>query len=140
MLPPLTKASLAEQITQAVFDVTAYHELVGSTCQYVTDPSGMALQVRPGLEMADAQQLVNMCSLVASTGSPMPRYLDDWTRLLDLGPKSPMKNRFDDAKTLWSRLVDSLHAVSDQIALRNKTREHPCRQFDPQFLECSVSL
>jgi len=138
-MPQLTKKTLTEQITQAVFDVSAHHELVGSVCQYVTDPSGISLQVRKGMDMADMQQTIAACSLAASTGSPMPMLMDDWSFLLDLGSHVKV-NKFGDVKILFDSLMTRLKEVSSEIQERNKTRPHQCSQFDPQFLECSVSL
>ena len=34
----------------------------------------------------------------------------------------------------------NLKSVSDEIEVRNKTREKPFQAFNPKFLECSVSV
>jgi len=138
-LPPLSKAALADQLAQAVFDITAYHEFVGHVIGVLSDPRGCFMQVRPGLDMADKQHLIQVLSLAASTGSPMPRFLDDWSWLLDLGHLAP-QNHFKEAKALWDRLRARLTEVSAEIKQRNLGRPRPFCQFDPEYFECSVSL
>lgn len=136
---PLSKAALAEQLTQAVFDVTAFHELVGHVVGLVSDPRGCFMQMRPGANMADQQHLVQVLALAASTGSPMPRFLDDWSWLLDLGRNAP-QNHFNEAKALWVKLRDRLLELSSEIQRRNAGRPQHFCQFDPQHFETSVSL
>merc|ERR1712048_127986 len=49
-LPPLCKRTLIDQISQAVFDVTGYHEFVGSAVEYVTDPAGLFFSGSPWMQ------------------------------------------------------------------------------------------
>jgi len=138
-LPALSKDALVNQITQAVFDITAYHEFVGTMVDFTVDPRAGAMQVRPGSTMADKQQLLQALSLTAATGSPMPRYVDDWSKILDLGPDAKV-NRFPEAKVLWTRLRDRLLELSAENKTRNEGRPQAWSHFDPEYLECSVSL
>jgi len=160
--PCLTRETLSTHMAQVVFDVTAWHEFVGNVIGYVADPAGAALQVRPGHNMADLQQVTQMLSLVASTGAPMPMFGDDWSRLLDLRFLSEEEPPIDPAarftkmyteevkatvEGLHTELRDKLHKVSQLIEANNDRRANaeggvtrPFRQFDPKYLECSVSL
>ena len=135
-LPELTKAGLADQLTHAVFGVTAYHEIVGSVIGYSADPAGVGFSVRPGLNMSDKQHLIGINSLAAQTGTPMPKFMECWDRMLDLGEGS----RHDEAKQLREQMVSQLQAVSADIKERNKTRNHPYLELDPEQFECSVNL
>merc|ERR1719356_1571236 len=71
-LPPLSKAALADQLTHGSFSVTAWHQAVGDVVQYLTSPNGYFFQIRPGVEMVDAEELSNVMALQASTGRGMP--------------------------------------------------------------------
>jgi len=143
-MPALSKTALVNQITRAVFDVTAMHEFVGNVVSYTTDPAGAALQVRPSLNMADLQQFVQVNSLVAGTGMPMPMLVPsgqagdlDWFQLLDPPSEiSPM------VEQLYKKLMDDLRTVSNTVRARNAsgTREHPFSEMDPLTLERSLSL
>jgi hypothetical protein len=56
--------------------------------------------------------------------------------MLDLGEGS----RHDEAKQLREQMVSQLQAVSADIKERNKTRNHPYLELDPEQFECSVNL
>jgi len=139
-LPPLSRNALVDQITQAVFEVTAFHEFVGTVIGYSTDPAGGALNVRPDVVMADKQSFMQSLCLVSSTGRPMPLYLDDWSFLLDLGEGSVFPNKFQEAKALWQKMSDELWQLSAEVSAKNRERPQSFSAFDPQFLESSVSL
>mmetsp|Transcript_22280 Transcript_22280/g.50957 ORF Transcript_22280/g.50957 Transcript_22280/m.50957 type:complete len:1024 (+) Transcript_22280:80-3151(+) len=138
-LPALSKSSLADQLAQVCFDVIATHEFVGSVAGYVADPSGAFLQVRPGQDMADIQQLIQTMTLTAATGKPMPLYIDDWKRMLDLGASAKV-NKFKEASVLWDSMKADLVKLGQQVDERNKTRSHPFPHYHPAYLECSVNL
>mmetsp|Transcript_48852 Transcript_48852/g.91421 ORF Transcript_48852/g.91421 Transcript_48852/m.91421 type:complete len:296 (+) Transcript_48852:2-889(+) len=138
-LPALSKAALVDQMTHAVFTVTGYHEFVGNVIGYVSDPLGGFLQVRPELNMADKQHMIQALSLAASTGSPMPRFIDDWSYLLDLG-RAAKVNRYEEAMVLFKKMQDALKELSKTNKQRNETRPQAFRHFDPEFMESSVSL
>lgn len=137
-LPPLSKASLIDQMTHAVFAVTGYHEIVGQVVPYTTDPAGAALAVRPGQSMADTQTLIAMNGLVASTGTPMPKFLDDWTPILDATAWDGKRNKA--TKILREAMVVRMKEVSVEIKQRNESRDHPYCELDPTEFECSVNL
>ncbi|CAK0802440.1 unnamed protein product [Prorocentrum cordatum] len=142
---PLSKASLTDQITRAVFDATAMHEFVGGVVGYTTDPAGAVLQVRPGLDMAGLQQFVQVNSLVAGTGMPMPMLMpsgqpgdEDWLPQLRLGQASDVH-----VERLHAELMRDLGAVSTAIGQRNSpagARMHPFEKMDPGTHERSLSL
>jgi len=145
-LPPLSRVALTNQITRGMFDVTAYHELVGDVVVYTTDPAGAALQVRPGRDMADIQQFFQVNSLVAGTGTPMPMFVpsgepgdEDWLSHLDTGEIAKLPQ----VSAIYKTMMDRLKQVSAQIHKRNGPgggRERSFGQMDPLVLERSVSL
>mmetsp|Transcript_15068 Transcript_15068/g.40622 ORF Transcript_15068/g.40622 Transcript_15068/m.40622 type:complete len:1094 (-) Transcript_15068:78-3359(-) len=150
-LPALSRTALIDQLTRGAFDVTAYHELVGDVVAYTTDPAGAALQVRPGADMADLQEFLQVNSLVAGTGTPMPMFVpsgekgdEDWLCQLDLskgGVHSP--KHFEEVSSLYRTMMDRMREISQDVRRRNAPgggREMPFGQMDPLNLERSVSL
>jgi len=138
-LPPLSKEAFIDQITDAVFWVCAYHELVGGAIEFVMDPSGLFFQVRHGQNMADKQHMIQALALTASTGSPMPKLSGDWSYLLDLGPDAK-NNHFTEARKLFDTFQARMREVSAEIEDKNKKRPQAFSAFNPMTFECSVSL
>ncbi|CAK0892429.1 unnamed protein product [Prorocentrum cordatum] len=139
-LPPLSKEALIDQVTHSVFWACAFHEFVGGAVEYVTDPGGLFLQVRPGQTMADMQHMVQAQSLTAATGSPMPKLSGDWSYLLDLGHSAGTNKLFERVRVLHGGLARRMREVSAEIAERNTRRPQSFSAFDPLTFECSVSL
>eukprot|EP00927_Polykrikos_kofoidii_P003556 TRINITY_DN11429_c0_g1_i1.p1 TRINITY_DN11429_c0_g1~~TRINITY_DN11429_c0_g1_i1.p1 ORF type:complete len:1192 (-),score=142.78 TRINITY_DN11429_c0_g1_i1:30-3605(-) len=148
-LPPLSKANLINQMTRAVFDVTAMHKFAGMVVAYTTDPAGAALQVRPGRDMADLQQLVQVNSLVAGTGMPMPMLVpsgqagdEDWADQLDITDAGRDPAIFRKVRHLYDELMEGLRNISARVRKRNASgsRAHPFCQMDPLMFERSLSL
>ena len=94
--------------------------------------------MRPGLDMADTQSLIAMNGLVASTGRPMPKFLDDWTPILDAVAWDGKRNKA--TRALRKAMVVRMEEVSAEIKQRNESRDHPYCELDPTEFECSVNL
>eukprot|EP00931_Biecheleriopsis_adriatica_P033221 TRINITY_DN19287_c0_g2_i1.p1 TRINITY_DN19287_c0_g2~~TRINITY_DN19287_c0_g2_i1.p1 ORF type:complete len:1157 (-),score=244.32 TRINITY_DN19287_c0_g2_i1:492-3911(-) len=149
-LPKLSRASLVDQLTRAMFDVTALHEFVGGVVEYTTDPAGAVMQVRKGLDMSDLQQFVIINSLVASTGAPMPMLIasgeegdEEWLPQLDLTAATAKgAEHFAAVSRLQQCFIEELKTVSGNVQKRNMSgsREHPFRRMDPILFERSVSV
>jgi len=154
-LPALSKAALVDQMTHVLFNVTAYHKLVGGVVEYSTDPAGAVMQVRPGLDMSDMEELVEVNSLVSGTGTPMPMLVPsgirgdaDWLGHLDLrgaaagGQRQHAEQAYRAVEQLYRALMADLRAASAAVQRRNASgaREHAFSGFDPVKLERSVSL
>merc|ERR1712151_1376766 len=132
-MPSLSKAALTDHITRVVFDVTAMHEFVGCVVSYTTDPAGAALQVRPNLNMADLQEFVQVNSLVAGTGMPMPMLVPTgvegdkpWLPLLNLTGTQD-ESCFAKVTALYHTLQEKLKRLSAEIKRKNETerRDYP---------------
>merc|ERR1712083_519390 len=138
--------NLATQIARSMFDVTAYHKFAGGVVGYTTDPQGAAMQVRKDLDMCDVRHFVQVNSLVAGTGTPMPMLLSSnqpgdvcWLESLEIPNMAP---QFARVKVLFEAFMTKLRDLSGEICKRNQSgkREHPFAQMDPLILERSVSL
>ena len=63
LIPLLSgKDNLIEYLTHLAFNVTAWHEMVGTISQYVTPPSGFGFSLRPGKAELDVQSFVQVHS------------------------------------------------------------------------------
>merc|ERR1712217_310725 len=148
---PVTKASLAKQMTHAIFYVTCYHKLAGGVVGYTTDPEGAGMQVRPNLDMCDTRHFVQVNSLVAGTGTPMPMLVpsgqpgdEEWCSQLDLSQEDGTRaQEWTKVKELHKTFMHKLKEQSNAVRAKNvrgKGRVHPFSAFDPLILERSVSL
>ena len=54
------KDNLIEYLTHLAFNVTAWHEIVGTLTQYVTPPKGFGFSLRPGQTVVDVQSFVQV--------------------------------------------------------------------------------
>eukprot|EP00445_Apocalathium_hangoei_P001813 CAMPEP_0203843458 /NCGR_PEP_ID=MMETSP0359-20131031/2600_1 /ASSEMBLY_ACC=CAM_ASM_000338 /TAXON_ID=268821 /ORGANISM="Scrippsiella Hangoei, Strain SHTV-5" /LENGTH=1059 /DNA_ID=CAMNT_0050758227 /DNA_START=66 /DNA_END=3245 /DNA_ORIENTATION=+ len=150
-LPQLSKQALIDQLTRGTFDVTGYHELVGYVVAYTTDPAGGSMQVRPGLDMADLQELLAVNSLVAGTGTPMPMFVpscepgdEDWLPQLDLTAKGGYDTKhFAEVSKLYANMMSEMKQISASVKTRNAAgagREMACATMDPLAFERSLCL
>ena len=57
------KDNLIEYLTHLAFNVTAWHEMVGTISQYVIPPSGFGFSLRPGKAELDVQSFVQVHTL-----------------------------------------------------------------------------
>ena len=55
------KDNLVEYLTHLAFNVTAWHEIVGTLTQYVIPPNGFGFSIRPGKAVLDVQSFVQVC-------------------------------------------------------------------------------
>ena len=54
------KDNLIEYLTHLAFNVTAWHEMVGTLTHYVTPPNGFGFSLRPGKAVLDVQSFVQV--------------------------------------------------------------------------------
>jgi hypothetical protein len=145
-LPELSKDALINQMAQAVFDATAFHNFVGSVAEYTTDPAGAFFQVRDDrASMCDMRQMILVNSLVATTGTPMPKLIArevegdmPWVDQLNLG--DPVK--YGKIKGDYDEFMTRLYEISEQVKRRNRTREreHAFSFMDPVEIPRSTSV
>ena len=58
------KDNLIEYLTHLAFNVTAWHEMVGTLTHYVTPPNGFGFSLRPGKAELDVQSFVQVDRLI----------------------------------------------------------------------------
>ena len=132
--------SMVNLMTQAIFMVTCYHEIIGTVIDYTNDPECVAMRVRkddvdgtPSTEV-DAQAFMNILMLTASTGLSVPMLM------------KPYKNYFgEDAAPVWERnvwdnFIEALEKQSDKVEESDKTKEVEFKLFNPRKFESAVSV
>eukprot|EP00978_Attheya_sp_CCMP212_P016932 scaffold44736_cov62-Attheya_sp.AAC.4 len=135
-LPPLdTDDDRINALSQLIFVVTAYHELVGTVIDYTELPSHMGFRaLNDGSLTTDLQSYLLTLALTASTGLRMP----------DLMGTFPNFFGKDGAPTweidVWSNFQTSLEKQSENVRDANKSRKYEFQHFDPAKMECAVSL
>eukprot|EP00978_Attheya_sp_CCMP212_P002945 scaffold6057_cov66-Attheya_sp.AAC.5 len=122
-------------LSQLIFVVTAYHELVGTVIDYFQLPSFMGLRaLRDGSTTTDLQAYLNGMALAAFTAVRMPDLMRSFPNFFgkDGAPEWEV--------TVWSNFQENLKIRSEQVKEANKTRKYPFKTFDPVQLECAVSV
>merc|ERR1712139_320685 len=140
-VPALSKDALADQLTHACFNVSAYHQLVGDVIRYMIMPNNMVWHIREGEDMADAKALLLALDIAAKTMRDMPELIGDewffdvWVKHIVVPTDSEVR------RTAVQRLLDTLKAdlttIRATIQRANEIRPEGLR---PDFWACSVSV
>jgi len=124
--------SMVALISQAIFAVTAWHEIAGNLIDYTNDPWGMGGRVVEGATSCDVQGFTTGLIVTASTGTTVPKLMADYSKYFgeDGAPKWE--------KNLWDAFIGELKVQSTK--LQNSDRSVEFKMFDPANLEASVSV
>lgn len=130
--------SMIDLITQAIFVVTAYHELVGYV-RDVTEPSVSTGRISDcdGTQN-DVQSFLFVMFTNASTSLRFPFLMQEYPNYFGSGGAPAWE------RTLWDSFVVDLETISEQVQEADTSRieaGHPEFKFmDPARFECSVSV
>jgi len=125
------EAKLKEVITQLIVNGTAKHELVGQVSDYTNSPRFVGCKLQPNMEINNVQTYTQLMALTLLTGFRMPQLKDDWGHLF--------KN--DEDVEVYELFRTDLLQFEKEVRQRNKNgRKHVFNFFNPQYLECSVSI
>ena len=127
---------LIDEFTNILFVATGKHEFVGNFVEYKIRPDIYCGKVRKSHHIADMEAYAQLISLGAFTGPRTPGLIGDFTHLLLQDDKK------DETKDLFVHWQDKLKVLRDDINNKNKngTRKMPFNAFNPEYLECSVSI
>jgi hypothetical protein len=141
-LPIYSEGTMIDLLTQCIFTVTAHHELVGYLVDYTDDASHAAFRVsdQDGTRN-DLQSYLLTNIIAASTSIRMPKLMADFQFFFGYPEgQAPAWER-----TVWDSFVAMLgdqsivvQADDQQRIARNPQHQFP--YFDPNRLECSVSV
>ena len=126
---------LVKVVTQIIFMVTAYHELVGNIVDYTCDINRAGFRVSNSDETTmDIQSLLIAAVISATTSVRMPPLMAEYPNFFGAGG-APAYER-----EVWNVFVDKLKAQSLKVKEADEKRDVEFKYFDPERFECSVSV
>jgi len=129
-----TCSQAAERVTAALYTVTAYHRHVGQAGDFAIDPEVAAFSWREGERSSRPMQALITSTVAAATAVPKPKLDEDFSHVFE------GMHREGQARALWAKFRDELHAVSQTVRERNARRTVPYYRADPSIVECSVAV
>eukprot|EP00039_Didymoeca_costata_P015074 m.251498 g.251498 ORF g.251498 m.251498 type:complete len:1031 (-) comp16149_c0_seq9:132-3224(-) len=127
--------NVVDMLTQFVFTVTGYHELVGSISEFLTSKEGYGLRARATGSLMDFQCHAIGSALIATTSTPTPPLMSDFRRFYGKGQNAKAWEVI-----VWGRFQDNLKRLAKDMEQENKNLPHPVNSYNPDFLECAVSV
>jgi len=135
-LPTFSKGALIDLLTQIIFVVTAYHEIVGYVIDIATLPDRGSFRVSLDCDenQMDAQSYILTAVLAATTSVRMPRLMNEFKGFF--GAKRAPKWE----KSVWKKFQEELKSQSARVQAADAERDVKFKHFDPARFECSVSV
>lgn len=135
-----TRQHLARILAQFMFVVTGLHDYVGAVVEYATDVTRTGFRAREGKAQADLQSWLIASSLIATTSIRTPALLSSWPNFFDGTLHHDQAYTEIDEVGIWAKFLEDLKAVAAAQHQANKSLPHPLNNFNPEFLECAVSV
>lgn len=123
-------------ITQIIFTVTAYHELVGNVTDYLKLPTraGFRLLEDHRGTSIDIQSWLLGCLIGASTSIRMPQMMRPYDNFFG-SDGAPVWER-----SIWNGFIGDLDQQSEKVKEADTKRGVEFKYFDPERFECSISV
>lgn len=126
---------MVQLVSQIIFMVTAYHELVGNVVDYTSQVNRAGFRIANTDETTlDVQSLLMTAIIAASTSIRMPQLMADFPNFFSAGG-APAYER-----EVWNSFLEKLRKQSQKVQDADANREVEFRYFDPARFECSVSV
>lgn len=131
------KENLIKVVSQVIFVVTAYHELIGNVVDYALLPSRTGFRIaEKNPSRVDMQSYLNTLIISASTAVPMPKLMAEFPNYFS-----------EEEKPLWKRFQGKLQKLSAKLKREENIRtgtvdgeQKSFKYFNPEQFECSVSV
>jgi len=127
--------AMAKLLTQFIFIVTAYHEMIGTLTDYTTVQDGMATRCVDGKTESDAQSLLYGAFLSANTNlTVLPMLMQPFEKFFGQGgaPLWEIER--------WADFQEDLASQSALVQAADAKRDVEFKIFDPAKFECSISV
>lgn len=123
-------------ITQFIFTVTAYHELVGGVVDFIKLPSrtGFRLAEDHSGNQIDVQSFILALLIGATTAIRMPQLVSKFQNFFGVGGAPEWE------REIWDEFIADLEAHSKVVKMADAKRSVEFKYFDPERLECSISV
>lgn len=126
---------MVQLVSQIIFMVTAYHELVGNVVDYTSHVHRAGFRIANTDETTlDIQSLLMTAIIAASTSVRMPQLMADFPNFFSAGG-APSYER-----EVWNSFLDKLGQQSRKVQEADAKRAVEFKYFDPARFECSVSV
>lgn len=121
-------------LTQCIFTVTCYHEIIGTIIDYTGDPYAMSTRVVDGATQADVQAFMIFLLVTASTALKVPMLMAPYADYfgVDGAPKWEKRE--------WREFQKKLEAQSKKVLKKQKERDFEFLFFDPARFESAISV
>ena len=142
-IPPYINVdSMIDLLSQFIFVVTAYHELVGHVVDYNYDPDSKRIAVRLNNQnraQGDLQSQLLINVVAASTSQKMPQLVGSYPNFFAQNGAPEWE------RTIWDDFQAKLQAQSLAVQAADAARiaanpNHEFKYFDPDRMESSISV
>mmetsp|Transcript_7542 Transcript_7542/g.9778 ORF Transcript_7542/g.9778 Transcript_7542/m.9778 type:complete len:611 (+) Transcript_7542:121-1953(+) len=133
-IPDFSEEAFVDTISQAIFYVTAMHEIVGTIIDYASVPNGAGTRIVEGAVEADAQAFLDNLVIVSVTGLKMPKLMTKFENYFAQGGAPEWE------KDVWNSFVVEMEKQSKIVKAADEDREVEFKFFDPARFECSISV
>ena len=129
-----SKDNLIKLLSQFIWTVTAYHEVVGTVVDYTEKPSGMGFRALSdeSCVSTDVQSYLMIAALTASTAIRMPDLVGKFKNFFGV------EGAPDWERNCWDQFQRNIQHQSRVV--RNARRATEFRSMDPSRFECAVSV
>ena len=130
---------MVDVISQFIFCVTYYHEVIGVVVQYLSDPFAYAIRLHENQDgelvtQADVQSFLLGMVIVATTGLDVKKLMDPYQGYMGRGG-APLWER-----TAWKHFQDALKEQSAAVKEAESERAVQFLFSDPEQFESSISV
>lgn len=130
----LNRKNFVNAISQFVFIVTGFHEVVGSISEHLNHWQGVSLRITPESDHTDIQGQMITSAIMASTSLRTPNLIGKY------------ENYFvhEGERAVWEEFQTELKVLSAKIKVKNEGRVKNGRfkyhNFDPEIIQVAVSV
>jgi len=130
-----TEDAMVNLLSQIIFTVTAYHELVGHVIDYTILPSRAGFRLtKKNPSQIDLQSFLLANLITASASVAMPRLMHSFGNFIGVGGAPAWET------TVWADFQSKLGVQSKKVKAADAKRVVEFKYFDPERFECSVSV
>jgi len=143
-LPDYSEAAMIDLLSQCIFTVTGYHEVIGTIIEYTIATNRASVRISEGhvegsLE-ADLQSHLLTNLITANTGLPNPKLMASYSNFFGV----PIGQAPSWERTVWEKFQVNLVVQSARVKSADSERvarnpQHEFPYLDPANFECSVS-
>lgn len=129
-----TVDAMVNLISQMIFCVTAYHELVGGVVDNARLPSRGVFRCTENATQMDAQAFLITIAITGSTSIKNPPLMREFKNFFGAGGAPSWE------REVWTNFLGKLEIQSQAVQAADAKREVEFKVFDPARFECSVSV